>query len=64
MRKNLTFSVLPVDKKEERLRYEEFLIRTISSNKNCRASENWLGNYSSEEKIRSSGMWLKQGLAK
>ena len=26
--------------------------------------EEWKGKYSPEEKIRSSGMWLKQGLAK
>lgn len=64
MRENLSFSVLPIDKKEERLQYEEFIIRSVSANKKCKPSENWLGNYSPEEKIRSSGMWLKQGLAK
>ncbi|MGN0740428.1 MAG: DUF6884 domain-containing protein [Treponema sp.] len=64
LREHFSFAVLPIDKKEERLAYESFLIKAISSNKDCKPSENWLGLYSPEEKIRKSGMWLKQGLAK
>ena len=64
LRDNFSFVVLPIDTKEERLSYEAFLIRAISSNKGCKPSKNWLGLYSPEKKIRESGMWLKQGLAK
>lgn len=64
LRKNFSFVVLPIEKKEERLAYEEFLIKAISSNKECKPSENWLGLYSPEEKICKSGMWQKQGLAR
>lgn len=64
IRENISFAVLPIDGKEERLAYESFLIRAISSNKDCKPSTNWLGLYSPEEKIRKSGMWLKQGLEK
>lgn len=63
IRNNISFVVLPIDKKDERLSYEKFLISSVSANIKCSPSENWLGNYSPEEKIRKSGMWLKQGLA-
>ena len=62
MRENLSFIVMPVDIREERLKYEEFLIKSVSADKNCKPSETWLGNYSPVEKIRNSGMWLVNGL--
>lgn len=64
LQNNFSFCVIPVDIKEERLAYEEYLIKTISSERNCRPSENWLGQYSPVEKIRKSGMWLVNGLSK
>lgn len=64
MQKNFSFCVIPVDIKEERLNYEEYVISTVSGCKECRPSTNWLGQYSPVEKIRKSGMWLVNGLNK
>lgn len=62
MIENFSFTVIPVDSKEERLRYEEFIIKIVSSDKTCCSSKNWLGKFSPVEKIRNSGMWLVKGL--
>lgn len=64
MRENFSFCVIPVDVKEERLKYESFLISTISGCKACRPSDSWLGQHSPVEKIKKSGMWLVNGLSK
>lgn len=61
---NLSFTVVEVDNKEDRLYYESKLISTISSCKECKCSKLWLGNYSPKEKIRKSGMWLVNELYK
>ena len=58
MRNNFSFAVFAIDGKEERLRYERFLIKGISACKECKPSGNWLGLHSPIEKIRKSGMWL------
>jgi len=64
MRENMSFSCFSVSTEVERLRLEEGIIATLNKNKDFYASVDWLGNYSPEEKIRQSGMWLKQGLNK
>lgn len=64
MLENFSFCVIPVDVKEERLKYESFLISTISGCKACRPSDSWLGQHSPVEKIKKSGMWLVNGLSK
>lgn len=64
IRNNLSFTVIEVDNKEDRLYYESKLISTISSCKECKCSKLWLGNYSPREKIRKSGMWLVNELYK
>lgn len=43
--------------KNENINLEKSLIGTLSKCKKCRASSNWLGNYSPKEKIKSSGLW-------
>lgn len=58
MNEKLSFAVISVDDKKERLDYESYLIHTISADKTCKQSESWLGNYSPVKKIRESGMWL------
>lgn len=58
MNDNLSFAVVSVDDKKERLDYESYLIHTISADKSCKQSDSWLGNYSPVKKIRESGMWL------
>jgi len=54
---NLSFCVFQVDKKEERLFWESKIASTLAQSNEIRPSENWLGNYSPKEKIRSSGLW-------
>ncbi|NLM43731.1 MAG: hypothetical protein GX201_06920 [Clostridiales bacterium] len=46
----------------ERLRLEEGIIATLNNDKQFAQSTKWLGNYSPVEKIRSSGLWLVEGL--
>jgi len=54
---NLSFCLLNVPSKEDRLYYEARLIGTVSCCSDCTATSNWLGNFSPTEKIRKSGLW-------
>lgn len=54
---NLTFCVFLVDSKEERLYWERKIASTLAQSIEIKPSEQWLGNYSPKEKIRSSGLW-------
>ena len=62
LRQNITFAVIRVNDGMQRLRLEEAIISTLNHAPDFKASDNWLGNSSTEVEIRSSGMWLKQGL--
>ena len=62
MRDNFSFTVFQVDSKEERLRMEEAIIATLNCEMDFCPSEKWLGQYSPENEIKESGLWLKQGL--
>lgn len=64
IQENFSFVVFEVDDKDERLSLESKIISTVSSCKDCKASENWLGKYSPKEKIRESGLWLVNELYK
>lgn len=64
MRKNFFFGVIRMDDKDERLTLESKIISTVSSCKECRPSEKWLGLHSPKEKIRKSGLWLVNELYK
>ena len=57
IQENLSFCILAVPTKKERLHYEARLIGTVSKCIDCHASEGWLGNYSPVEKIKKSGLW-------
>jgi len=61
---NFSFVVFSIDSKEERLKWEQKIISTVSLCKICRPSPNWLGLHSPKEAIRKSGMWLVNGLYK
>jgi len=61
---NFSFSILIIEDKETRLSIESKLITTISLCNNCKPSEVWLGNYSTKDKIRKSGLWLVNELWK
>lgn len=61
---NFTFTVFELDVKEKRLKLEARIISTTSLCDECKPSENWLGLFSSKEKIRKSGLWLVNELWK
>ncbi len=64
LRTNFSFSVVRIDDKQLRMKMESKIISTISSCRNCSPSTLWLGQYSTKEKIRSSGLWLVNELYK
>jgi hypothetical protein len=61
---NLSFCVLNVPLKEDRLYYEARLIGTVSNCAECVPSPDWLGLQSPVEKIRKSGLWQVMELFK
>lgn len=61
---NFSFVVFQIDDKDKRLKIESKIISAISSCKECSASDNWLGKFSTKEKIRKSGLWLVNELYK
>ncbi|MDR0850756.1 MAG: hypothetical protein LBN07_04770 [Christensenellaceae bacterium] len=64
LQKNFYFRLIEMDLVGKRLKFEEKLIGTVSSCKQCGPGSNWFGNYSPIEKIKTSGLWLVQGLGK
>ena len=60
IRDNFTFSVIEILDKKERLNTEKNIINIISSCNECSPSDNWLGRFSTIEKIKRSGMWQTQ----
>lgn len=58
----LTFCILPVPEKNERLELEARAIATVASCPECQASDGWLGRQSPLEPIRESGLWQVQHL--
>lgn len=59
---NFSFCVFNVETKEQRLFWESKLISTLAYQ--TKPSRNWLGNFSTKEKIKQSGLWQVQGLNK
>ena len=59
---NFSFCVFNVETKEQRLFWESKLISTLAYQ--SKPSKNWLGNFSTKEKIKQSGLWQVQGLNK
>jgi len=62
MRRNLSFSVIPVEAANERLRLESAIIATLHQAVDFAPSDGWLGHYSPEPEIRESGLWQVLGL--
>ena len=58
------FVVFPILQKGERLMFESRIISTVSLCQTCKPSPNWLGLFSSREKIRESGLWIVNELYK
>lgn len=61
---NLSFSVLEVPDKDQRLEWEKKIISTVSLCEECRPSSSWLGQYSPKKKIREGGLWQVNELYK
>ena len=59
---NFSFCVFRVETKEQRLFWESKIISTLAFK--TKSSENWLGNFSTKDKIKESGLWQVQGLKK
>ncbi len=57
IRHNMTFAVIKVNSKSERLRLESRIVSTVSLCENCQPSANWLGRYSPKLRIKESGLW-------
>lgn len=53
----ISFCVLDIPSKQDRLCFEAKLIGTVSGCSECIPSENWLGRYSPKDKIKGSGLW-------
>ena len=65
IRNKISFVVFEVKTKEERLRLEKKIIATLSKAAKdgfIEPSENWLGNFSPDLKVRQSGLWQSQHL--
>lgn len=61
---NLSFSVFQVDTKEQRLFWESKIISTLAKSNELKPSKNWLGNYSTKDKIKTVGLWQVNELFK
>jgi len=54
---NLSFCVFQVDTKDDRLFWESRIVSTLAKATDIKSSENWLGNQSTKDKIKMSGLW-------
>lgn len=54
---NFSFCIFQVDTKEQRLFWESKIVSTLAKSNELTPSKNWLGNYSTKDKIRQSGLW-------
>lgn len=54
---NLSFCVFQVDTKEQRLFWESKIVSTLAKSNELKPSKNWLGNSSTKDKIKASGLW-------
>lgn len=64
---NLSFTVFEVADKKQRLFWEQRITSTLSNatkSGGIKTSENWLGNVSTKDKIKESGLWQVQELFK
>lgn len=62
IRLNITFTVIKVEDKQQRLALESKLIASLARNPEQLPSDTWLGRFSPEQKIVESGLWQKQHL--
>lgn len=61
MTENFSFSVVGIDLKADRMRFEKKLIGTLSKCRECAASSGWLGKWHPNTVLASKGLWNVQG---
>ena len=61
MTENFSFSVVGIDLKADRIRYEKKIIGTLSKCKDCAASSGWLGKWHPNSVLALKGLWNVQG---
>jgi hypothetical protein len=54
---NLSFCVFQIDTKDDRLFWESKIVSTLAKATDIKSSENWLGNQTTKDKIKVSGLW-------
>lgn len=54
---NLSFCVFQVDTKEDRLFWESKIVSTLAKASDIKPTDKWLGNHSTKDKIKASGLW-------
>lgn len=60
--RSITFSVIGVHSKQQRLMIEKSLLSTLACCGECGASTQWLGRFHQHSAIQQSGLWNIQGL--
>ena len=61
---NLSFCVFKIDTKDERLFWERKIASTLAKGLDIKPSDNWLGNHSTKDKIKTCGLWQVNELDK
>lgn len=64
IQKEFSFAVLEESDKSNRLLLKSRIVSEVSKCAECKASSNWVGNYSTKDKIRESGLWQENELYK
>jgi hypothetical protein len=54
---NLSFCVFQIETKVQRLFWESKIISTLAKSNELKPSKEWLGNYSTKDKIKTIGLW-------
>jgi len=62
LRDKFTFTCVPVENKDERMRLEEGIIASLAGEDSFRPGSNWFGLNSPIHEIATSGLWNVQGL--
>ncbi len=57
IRTKFCFRVIPMENVEERKVFEKKLIASLANCPLCRPSDNWLGHFARNAKVRRSGLW-------
>ena len=54
---NLSFCVFQIETIDDRLFWESKIVSTLAKASDIKPSDKWLGNHSTKDKIKASGLW-------